>query len=134
MQYPLEAPKGLGGLSPNLSLSYSSVGVDDLYLDGGDTGFTAEVSGVGIGWEVGGLSRIVRTDSKLDGDTTYDQRDYVMTLNGTFVRIHYQDGAWRTDPEIFAKIDRNGSNDGGRHDFAQWVIVTADGTKYTFGD
>jgi len=134
IQYPLETPKGLGGLAPNLSLNYTSVGVDDLYREGGDQHFQTQVSGVGMGWEVGGINRIARADNHLDGDTPFDQREYVLTLNGTFVRIHYQDKAWRTDPEIFAQIDRNGSNDGGRHDYAQWVVTTADGVVYIFGD
>src|SRR5262249_28758807 len=33
-----------------------------------------------------------------------------------------------------AQIDRGGTADGGRHDYAQWFVTTADGVQYVFGD
>ncbi|MFN8495887.1 MAG: hypothetical protein U0350_50315 [Caldilineaceae bacterium] len=134
VQYPIETPKGLGGLTPNLSLSYSSVTLDDMFRNEGPTSYKVEASGVGLGWAVGGVRYIARSGGNIDNDTPYSDREYVMALNGQHVRLKFEDNAWRTDPAIFAKVDRNGVVDGGRHDYAQWTITTADGVKYTFGD
>jgi len=134
IQYPIETPPGLGGMAPNLSFVYSSVGVDDLYRIGGDTGYRTQTSGVGIGWAIGGLSRIVRAGGSLDNGTLYKDREYVLALNGAYVRIRYENDGWHSDPEIFAKIERAVAPGGNGKDYAPWTIITADGTRYTFGD
>ncbi|MCX6048527.1 MAG: hypothetical protein NT075_25770, partial [Chloroflexi bacterium] len=142
IQYPIETPKGLGSLAPDLSFSYSSVSMDDLFQNGGDDGNhnTAQVSGVGAGWNLGGISRIVRAGGSLDNATAYKDREYVLTLNHNFVRIKYEgipgtDGAWHTDPEIFAKIERIGATPTTTgKDYQQWQITTSDGVHYLFGD
>lgn len=137
LQYPIETPQGLGGLAPSLSVSYSSVSMDDLFENGGSDGNqnTAQVSGVGAGWNIGGISRIVRAGGSLDNQTFYKDREYMLALNGNFVRIKYENNAWRTDPEIFAKIERVNAAPGSTgKDYEQWTITTADGVRYTFGD
>jgi len=131
LQIPIAAPSGLGGLVPALSLSYSSTTIDDMYRDKGDNAYDVQASGLGLGWNLSGVSYIARAGGNLDNNTLYINRQYVMVLGGQFVRIQYEDNAWRTDPAIFAKIERTTAGYG--KDCDPWTITTADGTKYTFG-
>jgi hypothetical protein len=52
VSYPIETPKGLGGLSPNLSLNYASTTVDDYIQEGGDDDYRAQANFVGYGWHL----------------------------------------------------------------------------------
>ncbi len=99
---PFETPAGLGGLKPNLGLSYSSVTMDDLYLTGSDNAMTAQAGAGGFGWNLGGLSYIVRTDGKGDDDTLDGDKTFALVLNGARMAVTFVDEHWHTNPEIFA--------------------------------
>ena len=136
----IETPKGLGGLSPTLSLSYSSITMDDLFREAGSSEIEAQAGSAGIGWHLGGVSYIARTDTLYDNGVPDTDKKFALVLNGTRVSISFQDGLWRTNPEIFAKIIWPGANSytGNAqyqaHDYSPWTVWTGDGTKYEFGD
>ncbi|MEZ4736337.1 MAG: RHS repeat-associated core domain-containing protein [Caldilineaceae bacterium] len=140
----LETPKGLGGMSPNLSLSYSSITLDDLYREAGSTEIEAQAGAAGIGWHLGGVSYIARVDTKYDDDNPDTEKKFALVLNGAQgaarVGIAWQDGRWRANPELFAKIEWDSSSSGTgnpqykAYDFGGWTVWTGDGTKYEFGD
>ena len=131
---PFETPAGLGGLKPNLGLSYSSVTMDDLYLAGGDNAMTAQAGAGGFGWNLGGLSYIVRTDGKGDDDTLDGDKTFALVLNGERMAVTFVDAHWHTNPEIFAQISWAGRVLSETRDYAGWTVTTVDGVRYDFGD
>jgi hypothetical protein len=105
--------------------------MDELARKHGPNAFKVQASGIGLGWSIGGLNYIARAGGSLDNDTPYWERHYALVLGGQFARIQYEDGAWRSDPNLFARIEH--ANPGSR-DYTQWVVTTADGVRYTFGE
>ena len=137
INYAIEAPAGLGGLTPGLSLSYSSQSVDNLYREAlvkGDVNkIYTQASPVGLGWNLNGISYIVRTDGDYGGALTDADKRYSLVLNGQSMALFNVEGRWGTDPEIFARITHEQASSG-PHGFGQWVITITDGTTYRFGD
>ncbi len=133
VQIAVDAPQGLGGLRPAIGFSYSSIALDDLRRAAGDHEMLAQASSVGIGWHLDGVSYIARTDNQLDDDTPDTSKEFALVLNGTRVGIQFQDGKWRTNPEIFAQITWDSSRSGDAHDFGGWTVVLPDGVRYQFG-
>ncbi|MCB0122730.1 MAG: hypothetical protein KDE58_10830, partial [Caldilineaceae bacterium] len=119
VNYPIEAPVGLGGMTPNISLAYSSQSVDDVRRLAGATNHEIQGGIPGYGWSIGGLSYIVEAD----------QFNY-MTLNGMRVRI--SDGG-NSSPHIFANVDNNLTTANLQKNLGEWIVIMPDGTKYTFG-
>jgi len=142
VHYPIDAPAGLGGLSPGVSLSYSSMESDNNYAQEGAE-YKTQASEAGYGWNLGGISHIVEAGKDRDGNSVYS-----MILNGTSVTIRSEtdyrpDGSefyeWRTNPRLFAKIERLGSSSSGSgtaeiNNYYYWRVTTTDGTKYEFGN
>ncbi|MCY3708650.1 MAG: hypothetical protein OXG26_07100, partial [Caldilineaceae bacterium] len=132
LSIPIAAPAGLGGLTPGLSLNYSSGVADDIESIHGPTEYKAQANWVGYGWSMGGLSHI---SSRFDAD------DYNLMLNGASLRIFEYRGRWVSDPEQFLKIEHERSWSGfevpntghNRYDLDDWRITTPDGTVYHFG-
>ena len=125
-QHAIETPAGAGGLNPNLRFGYSSMAVDDLFLDSGFE-YLAQTSGVGMGWGVSGSNNfVVRTEV-----------GYSVMLNGMRLNLRYEENAWRTDPESFFKVQWAPITQGGANpiaDWGTWTFTAPDGTKYEFGD
>jgi len=132
LSIPIAAPAGLGGLTPGLSLNYSSGVADDIESIHGPTEYKAQANWVGYGWSMGGLSHI---SSRFDADY------YDLAMNGTVVRIIRQGDGWISDPEQFLRIEHEQSWSGldvpntgrNRYDLDDWRITTPDGTVYHFG-
>ncbi|MCL4835903.1 MAG: hypothetical protein KJZ86_25920, partial [Caldilineaceae bacterium] len=125
VSYPIEAPDGLGGMNPGLSLSYSSGSVDDLSSFVGDYFYGMQAGWVGYGWHLGGMSAI-----------TWDpaNRKYLLNLGGSSAEIRWNGSAWVTDPNQFWRIERiQQSANHIREDIQGWRITTKDGTRYEFG-
>ena len=110
VNYSLDLPLGRGGLTPFVSLDYSSASVYDPVIgadfdEDGDhdnddvskwkENLYVQSSQVGLGWSVGGLGSVFR-----------DARGrYTLILNGQSYRLFKKDGEhWRTEPESFLKI------------------------------
>lgn len=125
VHYPIEVPGGLGGMAPELALSYSSNNVDDVLLEAGDDRFEVQASSIGYGWNLSGISYI---DRSLRGDKGF----YSLVLNGRRSTIN----GGRTNPvlneDYFTKITSIQSSTAGQFD--GWVVTGTDGTVYTFGD
>ena len=129
---PLAAPAGLGGLSPGLSLNYSSGVADDVESIHGYEEHKTQANWVGYGWSLGGFSHV----SHAPGSDYY-----TLVLNGVAVRIYKRLNRWVTEPERFLKIEHeveysgyNVPNAGNtRYDLDEWVVTTTDGAVYHFG-
>ncbi len=143
--YPLELPAGPGGFTPQLSLSYSGGGVNDLVRAVGVNENKLLLQGgyAGLGWSVGGLGSITLVDD------TY----YLSFAGGSYELKQDAAESWHTVPESFLRITHtvndvaSGSYEyaygGGEcvlwkaskkaHNTAPWVVEAPDGTRYTFG-
>ncbi|MCU6433692.1 Ig-like domain-containing protein [Undibacterium sp. Jales W-56] len=109
---PLAIPPGTGGLSPNLSLNYSSLGSNGM---------------VGLGWSLGGLSTIHRCNKTIvqdidSGRISFDHGDRLCLDGQRLIRVNgtlpspnttaYDDFYWnwtstaeyRTEQESFSRI------------------------------
>ncbi|MBU1750136.1 MAG: hypothetical protein KKA73_20825, partial [Chloroflexi bacterium] len=141
INYPLALPPGRGGLTPNLSLGYSSGGADDLgtgavcLATGQPKLGGKQVSWVGWGWSLAGLGQI----SLHDGN-------HYLSLNGTSDRL-YQDaeGYWHTEKETFWRIWQEPTEyqePAGENPYEpsgapkahkyMWHVLDQDGTRYDF--
>jgi RHS repeat-associated protein len=129
VQYAIDTPGGLGGLSPSLSLAYNSSVVDDFLVAGGDDDYVNQASWVGHGWTLGGISYIARAEIGSSNDA---QGAYSLVLNGRRSAIN---GGWdpndtnvHLESEYFTKIKavKNSTLYG-------WEVTGTDGTLYTFG-
>ena len=118
MSYPIEVPPGPGGLTPSISLSYSSSGVD-----GADS--ETQASWVGMGWDLdlGHITRDMRGKPEQPWKHVFN-----LSLNGVGSELVLgADGQWHTSDEHFWRIQwQQPSN--------VWVVTTQDGTQYTFAE
>jgi len=116
--YDLQAPPGRGGLTPNLTLSYSSAGVD--MMDGNQ-----QSSFVGAGWNLG--TSYIALDNR--GTSTTDDDVFTLVLNGRGYDLvqDANDGTrYHTSDEQYWYITRIVAGN-------SWKVVTTDGTQYLFG-
>jgi len=142
IQVPIEAPTGLGGMAPQVSLSYSSAIMDDWRRIAQNKLYVPVRGGsAGASWNVSGISYIARTDDNFNQNTSESAKTFAMVLNGQSVSLIYRDGKWRTNPEIFADVQWTGSGSRlsgtapyGAYDWNYWSVTLADGTRYEFGE
>ncbi|MFJ4808987.1 polymorphic toxin-type HINT domain-containing protein [Streptomyces longwoodensis] len=136
--YPMRIPPVPGGLSPTLSLGYTSQSID------GQTAATnAQGSwvGQGFGYEPGFVERRYKGcaqdgQDKANGDQCWAYDNATITLaGGTSGELIKDDatGQWRLSSDDNSKIEKitgatNGDNDG-----EYWRLTTPDGTEYYFG-
>ena len=142
--YPVELPPGIGGLTPDLSLSYSSRAAEGLT-------WPAMAQGFGAGWALpqaqinNGNSGLMYGD-KNRSCSSYGNWRYTLVLNGVTYYLKPQSGSVSGprsygryeaigSPELFAEyvVDDNGANDTANVSGEFWRVRTADGTIYTFG-
>lgn len=100
-------PPGTGGLTPALSLAYSSRN-------------RTEPSWVGAGWSLQGIPSIQRT--LRFGVPAYDATDTFVYGGQDLVDVG--GGEFRTEQESFQRIVKNGSS---------WTVLQKDGTQLRFG-
>ncbi len=137
--YPIELPPGIGGLTPDLTLSYSSRAAE------GQT-YPAMSQGFGAGWGLpqaqinnGSSGRMYNDDlGGTQGNTGLDKNAFTLVLNGMNYYLNPLDTAGRYgtykaigSPELFIlyAADLSIPNVSGEY----WLVRTADGTTYTFG-
>ncbi|MFG3480308.1 polymorphic toxin-type HINT domain-containing protein [Streptomyces sp. NPDC047980] len=136
--YPMRTPPVPGGLSPSVSLGYSSQSID------GQTAATnAQGSwvGQGFGYEPGFIERRYKGcaqdgQDQANGDQCWAFDNATVTLaGGTTGEIIKDDatGKWRVASDDNSKIEKltgatNGDNDG-----EYWRLTTTNGTEYYFG-
>ena len=124
VSYPIALPPGPAGLGLNLSLSYSSEGVNSIRQGPGADDetkaktFDRQASFVGWGWSLNGLGQI--TSNIRNGKT------YLGYAGGGFELKYDATNGWQTEPQSFLRIEHGAST-------TPWHVWAPDGAKYTFG-
>ncbi|WP_405597774.1 polymorphic toxin-type HINT domain-containing protein [Streptomyces sp. NBC_01410] len=136
--YPMRTPPVPGGLSPSVSLGYTSQSVD------GQTAATNSQGtwiGQGFGYEPGFIERRYKGcaqdgQDKANGDQCWAfENASIQLAGGTSGEIIKDDatGKWRVSNDDNSKVEKvtgatNGDNDG-----EYWRITASTGTEYYFG-
>ncbi|GEM_PF-6174831 len=122
---PLDLPKGINGVQPDLSLNYTG-------------SFTAGI--VGTGWSIGGLSVISRVNRNIYNDGQANPIDGTLSdryaldgnrLLATSGEYGLPNSQYRTEVEIFSKIVAYGSAGQGPLYF---IVYTQSGLIYEYGN
>jgi len=135
--YPLEIPVGRGGLTPNVSLAYSTRSLDGLVgLNQDDT------DGLPPGWslDVASIARVGTKPDKYKGAIFVDM--FALTLNGTghdlepVVKTQTFGQYYAVDaPGLYVERRNdsgwNGSPLNVSHEY--WIVKTGEGTTYRLG-
>jgi hypothetical protein len=137
-QYPLSLPPGIGGLTPDLSLNYSSRPVDSMKAPVMSHGF-------GAGWSFP-QAQITNGNSgpmyNTSGCCNYDKNAFTLSINGVTYYLNPliptgRHGAFRAigGPDLLIEFiqDGAGANDTNNVSGEFWRVRTPDGTTYTFG-
>lgn len=116
--YTLNLPKGTNGLTPEVKLSYNSLGIKDAtYL-------------TGIGWQL--EQDYIERDVNFTPNSTSDDK-YKLVFQGlSYELIEASGGRYHTKTESnlhITKYTSGGQNGQG----AYWEIITPNGTKYSMG-
>ncbi|WP_454859221.1 RHS repeat domain-containing protein [Promicromonospora soli] len=146
--YPMRTPPVPGGLSPQLSLAYSSAS-----LDGKVASSNAQSSQVGDGWEANVSGYVERkyvpciedqqnqnglppnNATRDTGDLCWKTDNATLVFNGNATEL-VRDGetnTWRPKNDDNTKVTRATGGWGEGEDGEHWVVTTDDGTKYYFG-
>ena len=125
---PIEIPAGTNGMEPSISLNYSS-------------GFSDGV--MGMGWNIGGISAITRTNKTIYNDSKSDaiRRDltdkYALDGKRLVTLSGYTYGAdnsvYGTELEEFSKIVSKGSS-GTNQGPEYFIVYTKSGLIYEYGN
>ncbi|MCP4746644.1 MAG: hypothetical protein GY874_10975 [Desulfobacteraceae bacterium] len=106
--YPIQLPEGRGGLTPSLSLSYSSMG---------------PTTYMGPGWSLN-IGSIERQTKNYVPEYT-DDDIFVITLKGQNIELVQNEGEYRLKHEgLFLKIIKSGDS---------WIATDKSGARYFFG-
>jgi len=124
---PIQVPPGIGGIEPNLSLSYNSRSGNGL---------------LGVGWSLNGLSAITRCPQTNPQDTNRTGINYTSSdrfcLDGKrlIALVAGTDGApnseYRTEIDDFSKVVAYGTAAGGGPSY--FVVKTKDGRTLEYGN
>jgi len=142
--YPIKAPEGRGGLTPDLALSYNSRRVDGILS-------WIQADWVGLGWTLDTME-IVR---KVNPDYTYSggkpawywgsyvhwENEFTLMYKGTGYKLlpgsTYAYGRYYCEEEQFLYVERRnnaGGNGSSVNDTSEyWVVRLRDGTEYRLG-
>ncbi|HCU48502.1 MAG TPA: hypothetical protein DGG94_01495 [Micromonosporaceae bacterium] len=136
---PVTVPPAPGGLTPKISLDYSSAGVDGLTKS-----TSQQASWIGEGWnyEPGFVERSYRP-CRLDGNPASEgdlcwvsASPVTVVLNGVSTRLFRNDadGSWKAEDDSAGwKVERLTGLANGARDGESFRITTRDGTVYRFG-
>lgn len=144
--YRVQVPETVGGLTPQVALSYSSQSVD-----GRTSATNNQASWVGDGWDynAGSITRTYascREDAKQagannsghkTGDLCWGSDNATLTLGGATTELVWDAGEkeWFTANGDGSRIQvlKDTSKSNGDADGEYWIVTTTDGTKYHFG-
>lgn len=117
--FPLALPPGVHGMMPNLPITYNS---------------QAGVGALGLGWDIGGLSSITRSNCDLIHDNTMDAINFnsndVFLLDGQRL-VPTGSGTYSTCVKNFQTINSYGVFGSGP---AYFNVETKDGIVYEYGN
>lgn len=134
--YNFALPPGKGGLTPALSLSYSSRTIDNLDKPVMSRGF-------GAGWSMP-QAEIVNANAVQMGTTDFFNHNFTLSLNGASYPLIREGGANQYDrygkyvaigdPKLHIEYKKEAipnaiPNESGEY----WLVKTSDGTEYRFG-
>ncbi|MGW3288239.1 RHS repeat-associated core domain-containing protein [Streptomyces sp. NPDC001002] len=139
--YPISVPDVPGGLAPNVSLGYTSQGVD-----GRTSATNAQSSWIGDGWDYS-PGFVERSYASCSDDTANgspktadecwsdDVDSLTLSLNGSSNTLVHDDksGTWHPQGDNGEKIEVRTDTVNGDNDNEYFVVTTADGTQYYFG-
>ncbi|MFJ8333621.1 RHS repeat-associated core domain-containing protein [Streptomyces sp. NPDC094437] len=139
--YPISVPDVPGSLTPNVSLSYSSQGVD-----GRTSSTNAQSSWIGDGWDYS-PGFVERSYASCSDDTANgspstsdecwsdDVDSLTLSLNGSSNTLVHDDTSdtWHPQGDNGEKIEVKTDTVNGDNDNEYFVVTTADGTQYYFG-
>lgn len=116
---PLPFPAAPGGLTPQLSLEYSS-----------STG----VGLAGLGWSLSGVSAITRCGKSYAKDgvhqtVKYDSSDNFCYMGQRLIEVDAANAYYETENKSYNRIIRNGS----RTSPTSWTIINQKGVTYRYG-
>ncbi|MEU8347316.1 polymorphic toxin-type HINT domain-containing protein [Spirillospora sp. NPDC048832] len=141
--YPMRVPPVPGGLTPNVTISYSSGSVD-----GRTANSNGQPSWVGEGFELwpGYIERRYKSCEddgapkdewgNSPGDQCWGYDNATVTWNGKGGElIKTSDGTWRAKSDDGTKYEKltSSSIDNGDDNGEYWKVTTTDGTRYFFG-
>ncbi|GAA2250036.1 hypothetical protein GCM10010145_16760 [Streptomyces ruber] len=144
--YQVQVPEAVGGLTPQVALSYSSQSVD-----GRTSATNNQASWIGDGWDYnpGSITRTYancREDSKKagsnnakhrTGDMCWGSNNATLTLGGATTELVWDEDAktWTTASGDGSKVEqkKDTSLGNGDADGEYWIVTTRDGTRYHFG-
>jgi RHS repeat-associated protein len=149
VSYPINLPSGLGGLTPSLTLSYSSAAVDNMFvglINGyrnptSDYNYQKQAGPYGLGWNMSGFGTISRDTGHREDLSYTDDDTFQISFSAGSAKLEKESGddtysTWRTVPNLFIKVERFGLSqliDGKTVWRSKWLVSTGDGTKYQFG-
>lgn len=134
--YPITLPPASGGTAPKVTLSYNSAGVD------GRTSVTnGQASWIGDGWDYspGYIERSYQPCSqdgiKNSGDMCWAGNQVTLSMPGLGGQLVRDDtsGKWHSQSDLGAQVIPLTGVPNGAWQGEAWEIVTADGTRYYFG-
>lgn len=144
--YSISAPSGPSGLSPSISLSYSSGNVDDMWVgtetkwrNDSEHPYQKQSSSVGLGWNLSAGGSISRDTNGSMDDLSDDI--FAISFSGGSAKLIPVDGAetpyvseerYVTSPDLFIEVVRKGSSNG-KHWRYQWEVKDGNGNIYKFG-
>ncbi|TDB89958.1 RHS repeat-associated core domain-containing protein [Actinomadura sp. 7K534] len=141
--YPMRVPPVPGGLTPSVSISYSSGSVD-----GKTSNTNGQPSWVGQGFDLwpGYIERRYKSCEddgapkdewgNSPGDLCWGYDNATVTWNGKGGElIKTSDGTWRMKADDGTKFEKlnNSSTGNGDNDGEYWKVTTTDGVQYYFG-
>ena len=130
--FPIWAPPGRNGMTPSVTLNYSSSTVDGVLGD-------VQAPWVGTGWNIDGME-IVRKITTSDTGYGY-ANEFALTLNGTIYKLvedTIHPGRYNTERSSFLMIQRHNRAIGNQGEVENatgewWEVVSTDGTRYRLG-
>jgi RHS repeat-associated protein len=139
--YPVRVPPSLGGPAPQLSLAYSSQGVD-----GRTAVSNNQPSWIGEGWDLwsGYVERGYKSctddlggnanNAVATGDECWGTDNAMLSLNGHAVDLlKDSSGVWHPRNDDGSRIEHLTGASNGDNDGEYWRVTTTNGTQYYFG-
>ena len=135
--YPITMPPALGGTAPDVALSY-----DSQSIDGETSGENTQSSWIGDGWDYspGFIERSYKPCSQdgisTSGDECWGGYNATISLNGQSSEIVRDDatGTWHLQGDDGSSVEELDGASNGLWNGEYWLVTTADGTKYYFGE
>lgn len=138
---PVTVPPSTGGVTPQISLGYSSAS-----MDGRQVSTNSQTSWVGDGWDYspGYIERSYQTcsEDQANGNNTTKTADLcwfsnnaVLSLNGQTNVLVKDDssGAWKLQNNDGSRVQHKTGAANGDNDGEHWIVTSRDGTQYWFG-